>query len=199
MFNSDLIVRVDGSVIQHGKLNNRAYLMKPGKENIDNLIKYLNKLAEENSYTKIFAKVPEIYKSHFLTDGYEVEASIPGICFMSKYFCPERKIDLNKHKVSEILSICPSKKDYNLKDFAFMECRPDHAPEMAQLYKKVFASYPFPIDDQDYILKTMRENIKYFGIQDNNRLVALSSSEIDYENQNAEMTDFATLPEFRGQ
>src|SRR3990167_5729454 len=38
----------------------------------------------------------------------------------------------------------------------------------------------------------------YFSIMRNNRIVALSSSEMDNNLQNAEMTDFATLPEYQG-
>ena len=42
-------------------------------------------------------------------------------------------------------------------------------------------------------------NCKFFGIQKaEGELVALSSSEMDYSYSIAEMTDFATLPEARG-
>ncbi len=44
----------------------------------------------------------------------------------------------------------------------------------------------------------MDENFIYFGIQKNDEIVALSSSDICIDYQNAEMTDFATLPEYQG-
>ena len=54
------------------------------------------------------------------------------------------------------------------------------------------------IFDGNYILKTMNKNINYFGIFENEKLVALASSEMDLVNLNTEMTDFATLHEYRG-
>jgi putative beta-lysine N-acetyltransferase len=44
----------------------------------------------------------------------------------------------------------------------------------------------------------MKEDTIFYGIYNNDELISVSSSEIDYENYNAEMTDFATLKEFRG-
>jgi putative beta-lysine N-acetyltransferase len=44
----------------------------------------------------------------------------------------------------------------------------------------------------------MSENVDYFCVEHDNRIVALSSAEKDPENLYAEMTDFATLPDWRG-
>jgi putative beta-lysine N-acetyltransferase len=44
----------------------------------------------------------------------------------------------------------------------------------------------------------MDENIQYYGIYYKNKLIAASSAEMDIEMKNAEMTDFATDPEFAG-
>ena len=43
------------------------------------------------------------------------------------------------------------------------------------------------------------DDTHYFGIKSENRLIGISTAEIDIVNKNAEMTDFAVLPEFRGQ
>ena len=57
---------------------------------------------------------------------------------------------------------------------------------------------PFPIHDPAYLRRTMEENVVYFGIWEGESLIALSSAETDVASGNAEMTDFATLPECRG-
>ena len=44
----------------------------------------------------------------------------------------------------------------------------------------------------------MENGVRYFGVRYNEKLVALASAETDQKSLNAEMTDFATLPEFRG-
>ena len=70
--------------------------------------------------------------------------------------------------------------------------------KLSMLYDLVFKTYPFPIFSKDYIKKTMRENIVYFGAFFNNQLVATASAEMDVTSANAEMTDFATNPKFAG-
>ena len=72
------------------------------------------------------------------------------------------------------------------------------ASEMVTLYKEVFQSYPFPIFDTRYIIDTMKVNLVYWGIYCGKELIAISSSEISYKYKNAEMTDFAIKPEYRG-
>lgn len=69
---------------------------------------------------------------------------------------------------------------------------------MAELFKIVFESYPFPIHDPSYLCQTMDENIVYFGIWDGDKLIGVSSAETDPETRSVEMTDFAVNPEYRG-
>ena len=75
---------------------------------------------------------------------------------------------------------------------------PAHCPQMAELYRQTFASYPFPIHDPEYLAKTMAKNVLYAGIWKGKQLLALASAEIDHQNSNAELTDFATDPDWRG-
>jgi len=70
--------------------------------------------------------------------------------------------------------------------------------QIADIYRKVFLSYPFPIQNPGYILETMKENVSYFGVKQKGRLIAVASAEIDFEGRNAEMTDFATISDYRG-
>ena len=44
----------------------------------------------------------------------------------------------------------------------------------------------------------METHVEYFGCEVFGRLIALSAAEMDTENENVEMTDFATLPTWRG-
>ncbi len=73
-----------------------------------------------------------------------------------------------------------------------------NAEDIACLLKAVFKTYPFPVFDKEYILKTMEDNIKYYCYYDGNILAGVPSSEKDIYNKNAEMTDFAVKKEYRG-
>ena len=80
-----------------------------------------------------------------------------------------------------------------------MMARPDDAGELAALYGEVFASYPFPITDPEYLVATMESHVVYRIVRDtDDAVVAAASAETDPEHRNAEMTDFATLPDQRG-
>jgi putative beta-lysine N-acetyltransferase len=71
--------------------------------------------------------------------------------------------------------------------------------ELAELYQDVFASYPFPISDPDYLEATMKSHVVYRIVRDaGGALVAAASAETCRRHRNAEMTDFATLPSQRG-
>ena len=123
---------------------------------------------------------------------------------MAYYLDPERQKETSSLDLDSIVEAACSKKEQNngttslLEGPVLRQCLPDDVVQMRNLYKKVFPSYPFPIDDPEYIRKTMRDNIVYFGIEKGNELIALSSTEMDTISKNVEMTDFATLPEFRG-
>ena len=44
----------------------------------------------------------------------------------------------------------------------------------------------------------MNENVTYFSILKDEKIIALASAEMDVTSLNVEMTDFATLPEYQG-
>ena len=90
---NDVVTRTGNSILQHGRHNDRIYLMKLSKEDFPSIIAQLDKLALKERYSKIFAKVPAYAKDEFKKNGYIVEASIPrffngneDVYFAGKYF-----------------------------------------------------------------------------------------------------------------
>lgn len=207
---SDIITQIGKSRIQHGMENNRIYLMKFHTDDRNNIIEELDKIIKKHEYTKVFAKIPSSEKKIFLDKDYIVEASVPNFYkgiedayFMAKYYCVNRKKQKNEEKISKVLKLAQSKHENQSitplnNVFQFRKTELSDANEMAKVYKTVFESYPFPIEDPKYIRKTMEENIVYFGVWHKEKLVALSSCEMDVDELNVEMTDFAVLPEYRG-
>ena len=61
----DKIEKLDSSLIQHGKLGDRIYLMHLAEKDAPTLPEKLVLLAQENKYTKIFAKVPPHAMQYF--------------------------------------------------------------------------------------------------------------------------------------
>jgi putative beta-lysine N-acetyltransferase len=123
--------------------------------------------------------------------------------FMGKYLSEKRKKERRSDLVREVLATAQAKActqpDLTLPSiFTCRRTRPEEAEEMAELYRHVFATYPFPIHDPSYLVETMESHVHYYGIWEEDELVALASAEMDLKGLNAEMTDFATLPESRG-
>ncbi len=207
---SDPIETIGRSVIQHGKFNDRVYLMKLDPTDLPEILNRLNELAEQHHYSKIFAKVPKSAQPHFEAQGYGVEAQIPrfydnrdDVLFFGKYFTAARAQEQKPELIRKVLYAAEEKKGRGgrtplTEPFYSRAAKVEDVVAMAEVYRQVFATYPFPIHDPEYLQRTMEDNVAYFGIWHGDRMVALSSAEMDVASQNAEMTDFATLPEYRG-
>lgn len=206
----DVIEAFGNSTIQHGHHSNRVYLMSLSPSDLPGILPFLESLARTRGYTKIFAKVPAEAEFLFTESGYAVEAAVPGllrgeeaVLFMGKYLCPDRNNEEKPALVQEVLEAALEKAAVPPHaalepSFVCRPTRPDDSDLMAELYRRVFASYPFPIYDPEYLEETMESHVRYYGIWEEEKLVALSSAEMDVEGQNAEMTDFATHPDYRG-
>lgn len=197
------------SVIQHGKANNRIYLMSLDDADAGDIIPHLDALALENGYTKIFAKVPAEYLEVFAGNGYHQEAFVEGFyggekaaLFMGKFFSADRERDKDPDGVNNIIRAAKEKaaapeSTSQGGHFKIRRASPADIPDMCRLYREVFESYPFPIHDEQYLLGTMKSNVRYYAAGKGDSLAGISSSEMDPENKNTEMTDFATMPEYR--
>lgn len=218
---SDVIATLGNSVVQHGLENDRVYLMKLDAADLPEIIPAINGLAAEHNYSKAFVKVPGGAQSLFEEDGYRVEAIVPALfrdagpqdslagqdsengLFMARYYDDSRKVDRDATLVHNVLEAARLKAaahhDVTLPDACELRvARPENCDAMAALYRRTFASYPFPIHDPEYLAETMATHVLYAGIWAESQLLALASAEIDHYNSNAELTDFATDPQCRG-
>ncbi|WP_135604256.1 putative beta-lysine N-acetyltransferase [Methanococcoides sp. NM1] len=205
----DSIEKIGNSIIQHGRYNDRIYLMKLDPADMPSLLDEMDALAEKEKYSKIFTKVPESFKELLCNHNYLCEASIPlyydgkeAAVIMSKFLDDKRSINsLNEMHEDVIKTALSKEKGLHStlpSEFTIRKCEKRDIEQMADVYQKTFDTYPFPIHDPDYLLKTIEDNVVYFGVFKDDNVVALSSAEIDYDHSSVEMTDFATLPEFRG-
>jgi beta-lysine N6-acetyltransferase len=210
MVHNDVVLHRGSSTIQHGHLNNRVYVMKLAPSDIPDIIRYADDLARKEGHSKIFVKVPEASEEVFAGDGYIPEARVPFFfngtepaVFMGKYLDPARKEARDATVIADVLSAAfgyaGERSIPGLPDgFSLMHAHTGDAKEIAALYRSVFSTYPFPIFDPDYIVTTMQGQIRYYIIRKSHHLAAAASCEIDAENKNIEVTDFATDPQFRG-
>ena len=207
----DIIEKIEGSIIQHGPHNNRIYLMKFNTSDTHSLIAALDDIALENGYGKIFAKIPSSAWNSFKSADYIKEAVIPGLYkgktdgfFVAKYFSARRQKAPNVEKQLTLFKNAGEKLADNIEPASranrdIVSCKPSDAEEMSAIYRQVFKSYPFPIQKRTYLKRMMKAGVLYFCIRIEGRIVAIAAAEIDLENKNVEMTDFATIPKLRGE
>ena len=116
MTKKDVVEILGHSVVQHGELNNRIYLMKLAPEDLSGIVDRLDDLARDRGYTKVFAKVPEQYEKAFIVGGYRREGKIPGFyrgtadgVFLGRYYDPVRMTDVRDFEVNENLALARSR------------------------------------------------------------------------------------------
>ena len=206
----DSMIRMTGALLQHGPASDRVYLMKLASPDVPRIIRFMEQLASANGYSKLFAKVPGQAEGWFRAQGFKVEARVPGMfngnqdgCFMAKYPKRERSVIASPKLVQQVLDTAREQRAHSRRSvperWKIGVMKPGHADAMADLYRHVFETYPFPIHDPEYLRSTMDSHVRYFGIRDDaGRLTGLASAEMDCAAGNVEMTDFATLAECRG-
>lgn len=207
----DKIEKIGKSIVQHGKNNDRIYLMKFDPEDASDIIPELNKLVSNYGYSKIFAKIPASALPYFVEENYKIEAFIPKFynhstdcLFVSKFLNKDRScFDGEEHRIFRaLLNNSSNGKEKTLKDtipYKIVNLNESDAVAITEIFKLVFETYPFPVHDPDYIRETIKlHGTRYFGVLDNKKLIGISTAEIDSHYQNAEMTDFAVLPGYRG-
>jgi putative beta-lysine N-acetyltransferase len=208
----DIIENIKGALIQHGPLNDRIYLMRLGAAEPKGLIALLDRMAVENGYGKIFAKIPASAWEVFQAAAFIKEAVVPGFFngetdgfFVARYFSAERRRVLPRH-IEALMAVVrqdaveaeQTPQEHCQAGRKPVLCTPRDAQEMARVYRRVFASYPCPIHDPAYLHRMMHEGVRWYAVRVEDRIAALAAAEIDSADRNAEMTDFATLPRYRG-
>lgn len=179
-------------------------------EDFPHIILDLKKLAEKEGFSKIFAKIPAHFAPSFLGEGYMMEAFVPKFfngqedLFFLMYYLDKQRQQPEHMELGAFQKLFFHTTNYNLqplgKEYLLQKLSPEDAIKMADVFCHVFETYPFPIFDTDFLIKSMKQDeTRYFGIWLNNDLIAISSAECDKKNKNAEMTDFAVLPKHRGQ
>ena len=208
----DRIDRVGSTVYQHGPYNDRIYVMRTAAADLPDLMPYLEKLAVKRCYGKVIAKVPPPCAPALSTWGARREGRLPDFYgpgrdahFMARYFDPNRRRERRPKLVARNLAIASAKAGEkpaapaHSRDTAITEAGADDVKAMSRIYRQVFPTYPFPIHEPDYLRQAMCNDVVFFKLERAGRICALASAEMDLASGAVEMTDFATLPELRGQ
>ncbi|MFP4179480.1 MAG: putative beta-lysine N-acetyltransferase [Spirochaetaceae bacterium] len=187
---NDSIEVIGTARIQHGRANDRVYIMEAGSEEPSVLIAGADTLASRHSYGKLFAKVPAGRAAAFFAAGWRLEAFVPGLfsCqaagpehaadaedgfFVVKYLDSKRErrreepehIKLMESFAGLLQNVSPGASKPMPRSFVIRSCTHEDAPVMAEVFAEVFSSYPFPVDDPGFVRETMAEGTDYFCVE----------------------------------
>jgi putative beta-lysine N-acetyltransferase len=138
-------------------------------EDAPDILETLDHMAAREKYGKISAKVPASMQKLFLDNGYGIEAIIPEFyngkedgLFVGKFLDEKRAVETNISLLKDVLKKAQAKKQQRNGigepgAYSIRLCTPEDAGTMAEIYKDVFLTYPFPFDNSEYLNRTMNE------------------------------------------
>lgn len=172
------------------------------------LLPELIALAEQEGLDKIiiFAKESDI--SSFRLLGFILESKLDGFYngedayIVSKFLTPERQTSHLKQEEDQIITqLHELERTYTKSlptDLIIRAAVPDDASQIVRIFQEVFASYPTPMHDEEYVRNMMQEHVFIAVVEGKEGIVSVSSADMDVKRANAEITDCATLASERG-
>jgi putative beta-lysine N-acetyltransferase len=199
-----------GKAIDLDPHNRRIKVYKmPEAEMFPSAKKALEELAEQNDCDKIIFYSKEHEKKCLEQIQCGQEGKIDGFFqgedayIYSLFLNPIRNQSLAMEQEQKVMEIV--KEDQKevteislCSDFTMRSAQVQDAPRMARLYDEVFETYPTPINETDFIVEMMNSDVYFTIIEHDGELVSACSADVFPSFNAAEMTDCATLPEYRG-
>ena len=190
-------------------INDRIKVSSNNPENIGLLVTYLNNLALQKGFGKVILIAREEDWERTLPFGYILEAVNSGYYqgdsayFMAKFYSKERanrnslivEDNILQAVLQRPLNPLPPRLPLG---YVVRNAVVEDLPQLVHLYERVFATYPSPITEPEY-LQHLINKYTFKIILHAGKIVASASAETDLENMAAELTDCACLPEYQGQ
>jgi beta-lysine N6-acetyltransferase len=200
------IHNIYGTTVRTDNINNRLKIVD--YEAISkNALKEIIMFAQKNDFGKIISTCLQkdsilFEDSGFINEGiiksfYKGENAFWYSCFLKA----ERVLSKHKKREDSIIAMASDKKGTYRHRKTTLEIRDttqEDIPMMTDIFKSVFETYPTPVHDEDYLERVMDNRIHFKAAFDNGKLVSIASADMDRKNLNAEITDCATYPQYRG-
>jgi len=196
------------TVMMIDEINKRLVIRKYDRNAISKLIKQSQAVCLKHQLEKIWLWAFPEDTAVFLDSGYRLEGTLETSSFdkpsvsLAFYLTPSRKITPKKDEEDALLQQIMSSPLKSLPqlttDYSIRLLHEEDCIAISALLSKVFATYPTPMDNPEYVKKLMREDCLFAGVFFFDRLVSLSSAYPEKDWNRCELTDCATLAEFRG-
>lgn len=189
--------------------NSRIKVMDSRTPNLSYILENWQELAKDHKVGKLTIYALRRHVEKILQYGFHEEGKIDGFfqgtnAYIMSVF-PDRDRGHSEHiqEEDEIIALAQSKELTERKalphGFHLRQAQPRDVEQLVHVFKTVFPLYPTPVHDPQHVLFMMSQNVDFMVIEHEGNIVSVASAEITEANGCAELTDCATLPEFRGQ
>lgn len=211
----ETIENIDGALVYHGNMHNRIYFSEAENINLDNLLQKMKDLAKKKRYEKILGKASEKGLNVLKSQGFIVEAKIPGLYngsvdgyFLADYTNEKRHVNDEKimKTIATVKTIAEAANKPNTDSHFLMpenldikELSSADFHLLEELHQKAYKYHPHQIKDAAYFSKLKNLNHQFYGLFQNGELLVSAILAVNSSESNVEIVDFVTHPDYRGQ
>lgn len=211
----ETIENIDGALVYHGNMHNRIYFSEAENVNLDNLLQKMKDLAKKKRYEKILGKASEKGLNVLKSQGFIVEAKIPGLYngsvdgyFLADYTNEKRHVNDEKimKTIATVKTIAEAANKPNTdshfllpENLDIKELSSADFPLLEELHQKAYKYHPHQIKDVAYFSKLKNLNHQFYGLFQNGELLVSAILSVNSSESNVEIVDFVTHPDYRGQ
>lgn len=174
---------------------------------IAEIVKAAIKISLENNCEKLIFKARKEDYEIMLANGFVLEAKVDKyylgshMYFFCMYFTSDRRNSdfwaEEDHLLQNVYKSQSKKPSEESHEYELRICDENDATGLADLYHSVFKVYPVPMNDKNYIKKCINDGNLFLAYFHNDKVVSAVSAEVNRLYRNAEITDCATMPEYR--
>lgn len=199
--------RVDNARSFIDYINNRLKILEYDSITPGTIMNILD-FARKNELGKVISNCRIKNLEPFRNCQFKVEGLINGFFSGEDAYCVSYFVDKDR-EISRLLesedaileksvSDCVKPASSALEKYTIRSAEESDIPGMIKIFSSVFTTYPSPVFDQDYLKKVLNEQTLFKVAVENGSIISIASAEQDKNNLNAEITDCATYPSYRG-
>jgi len=211
----ETIENIEGALVYHGNMHNRIYFSEADNVDLGILLPKMKDLAKKEHYEKILGKASEASMNLLKSNGFSVEAKIPGLYngSIDGYFLAEYTNEKRHSNDEKSLKTIASVKTIALAankpqtdahfempvNLKIEKLTTADFEKLEDLHKKAYKYHPNQIKDAAYFLKLNELDHEFYGLFQDGELLVSAILSINEQESNMEIVDFVTHPDYRGQ
>jgi len=190
------------------EFSKRAWVKNYAYHDPAKLARFIAGVCSNHGLEKIIFPVRAEHYDDLKGQGFSMEGWIDGYFngqtayFLTYYLKPERSIS---PRLTEYMDLVRQISERSHRKPHFLPCEHQivtpttrDIPALTSIFKKVFATYPSPVDQPDYLAAVLGKTALFKAVRRGQDIISVAAAEVDWAYRNAELTNCATLPASRG-